>query len=93
MFNNKSNKKTIEALKRAIKEKDKIIHRYMIVYGEVDVSDEEQLVANLVKLKKEYESLIEEIKEQKKQYEELNSERIKINSEIKKMIGDVTKIS
>lgn len=93
MFNNRSDIKTIKALKKALKEKDKIIRRYEIMYGGVEVSDEEQMIVKLIKLKEEYEGLIKEIKEQQNLYKELNEERVLINSEIKKIVEETDKIN
>ena len=92
MLRNDSDKKTIKALKRALKEKDKIIHRYEVLYGEIDVSDEDQMIIKLARLKEEYEELIREVKKQQNVYKELNEERASINSEIRKIIEDAAKM-
>ena len=70
MLRKDSDKKTIKALKRALKEKDKIIHRYEVLYGEIDVSDEDQMIIKLTRLKEEYEELIREVKKQQNETSE-----------------------
>lgn len=79
--------KKIELLKGVIAEKDKMIEKYKKINGEIEITQEDDLIFTLEKCKKDQEELLKELKQYKKEYADLIQKQKTFNDEFRKQLG------